>query len=165
MAISLLPDSPSCPASARTPHLPAVGVVPSDLCTAVIGGALELHRQLGPGLLAVVYEVILARQLRQLGLSVERQLPVPVTYEGLRWEEGFRADLLVGGRLVIEVVSEPSLTADHERRLATYLRVMSLPVGLLLNFGAGDPLEVAHRVENPRPQDRAAGPAAPVSGG
>jgi GxxExxY protein len=164
MATSLLSESPSRPASDRTPRLPAMGVVPSDLCTAVIGAALELHRQLGPGLLAVVYEVILARQLRQLGFSVDRQSPVPVTYEGLRWEEGFRADLLIGGRLVVEVVSESGLAEDHERRLATYLRVMSLPVGLMLNFGAGDPLEVVHRVENPRLEDRAVGLAAPGLG-
>jgi len=148
MATVLLPTPSLRPA----PPVPVLstggGVSPSDPGAAVIRAALELHRQLGPCLLAVVYEVILARQLRQQGLAVDRQLPVPVTFEGLRWEEGFRADLIVGGRLLVEVVSEQGGAEAPAQRLLTYLRVMGLPDGLLLNFGASDPGDVVHRISH-----------------
>lgn len=100
----------------------------------VIGIAMSIHRDLGPGLLESVYEAVLAAALSRMGYHVERQRPVDLEYDGLRFEAAYRVDLLVDARLVIEIKSVDQITAVHSKQLLTYLRLLKQPVGLILNF-------------------------------
>jgi len=104
---------------------------------AIVDAAVRIHRELGPGLLESVYEAVLARALQARGLRVDQQLPVGLTYEGLTFEQGFRIDLMVEQRVIVEVKSLDRLAPVHTRQLLTYLRLCKLQVGFLLNFGAG----------------------------
>ena len=119
-----------------------------DITGAIVDAAMRLHKGLGPGLLESVYEAVLARDLRQRGFLVERQIPVTFEYEGMVFEEGFRADLLVEKCVVVELKSVETLAPVHSKQLLTYLRLMHLPVGLLINFGAATLKEGLHRVVN-----------------
>lgn len=101
----------------------------------IVDAAYRIHSRLGPGLLESVYEAILARDLKRHGLHVERQKPVSFDFEGLWFENAFRADLIVENAVIVEVKSVPALTNLHEKQLLTYLRVLDYRVGLLLNFG------------------------------
>jgi GxxExxY protein len=101
----------------------------------VVDAALAVHRALGPGLLESVYEIVLARDLQQRGLIVERQVAVPIEYQGIRFEEGFRADLVVGGKVLVELKSVDRITHLHKKQLLTYLRLSSQRLGFLINFG------------------------------
>ena len=94
-----------------------------------------MHRELGPGLLESVYEVILAHQLRQRGLRAERQVPIPIEYQGVKFDEAFRADILVDGKVVLELKSVEQVTRVHKKQLQTYLRLAGFRLGFLLNFG------------------------------
>jgi len=107
----------------------------NEIGTVVVDSALALHRELGPGLLESVYEVILAHELRQRGLQVERQVPVPIEYSGIKFEEAFRADILVEGKVVLELKSIEQVTRAHKKQLQTYLRLTGHKLGFLLNFG------------------------------
>lgn len=102
----------------------------------VIGAALRIHTELGPGLFETVYERVLARDLMRRGLFVERQKPVTFEFEGLWFRNAFRADLVVDHRLVVEVKSVTAIGLIHRRQLLTYLRLLDCRVGLLLNFGS-----------------------------
>jgi iron complex transport system substrate-binding protein len=95
----------------------------------------QLHRDLGPGLLESAYEALLAEALRQSGLEVGRQVPVQLSYKGVVVDNAFRIDLLVEKCLVIELKSVERLMPVHGKQVLTYLRVMDLPLGLLMNFG------------------------------
>jgi GxxExxY protein len=106
------------------------------LSAIVVDCGYKLHVEAGPGLLETVYEVVLARMLMQQGLKVERQVPVPIKLFGMTFEEGFRADLIVEDSLLIELKSVESLLPVHSKQLLTYLRLLKLPLGLLINFGA-----------------------------
>ncbi len=119
-----------------------------EISAAVVDAAFRLHRDLGPGLLESVYEAVLSRQLEQRGLKIMRQVPVRIEYDGLVLDEGFRADLVVEGRFVIELKSVESLAPVHPKQLLTYLRLMRLPLGLLINFGAATFREGVRRVVN-----------------
>lgn len=107
----------------------------NELGTLILAAAIEVHRELGPGLLESVYEVVLARELSSRGLAVERQVPVPIVYKGLRFEEGFRADLIVAGKVLLELKSVERVTQAHKKQVQTYLRLTGLNLGYLLNFG------------------------------
>ena len=96
---------------------------------------LGVHRTLGPGLFESVYEAVLAMELSQAGLSVVRQAPVTVQYDDVPLGDGFRVDLLIEDRLVIEVKSIERLSPLHNKQLLTYLRLLDQPLGLLMNFG------------------------------
>ena len=126
------------------------------LAALTIDHGLAIHRDLGPGLLESVYETLLAAKLARSGLCVERQKPVDVEYEGIRLREGFRADLLIERRLIVEVKSMERLAAVHSRQLLTYVRLLELPLGLLMNFGGATFREGLRRVMNDRSMD---GPA------
>ncbi len=101
----------------------------------IVDACFKIHTSLGPGLLETVYEVILQRELQQRGLVVSRQVPVPITWEGIVFEEGFRADLLVNALVIVELKSVEKLAPVHGKQLLTYLRLMDLRLGLLVNFG------------------------------
>jgi iron complex transport system substrate-binding protein len=114
----------------------------------VIDIALRIHRDLGPGLLESVYETVLAGKLAQLGYAVDRQVPVGIEFEGLRFENAFRVDLLVDHRLLIEIKSLEALNKAHMKQLLTYLRLTKQPVGLLINFAGATLKEGLKRVVN-----------------
>jgi GxxExxY protein len=101
----------------------------------VIEAAISVHRELGPGLLESVYEVVLARELKDLGLNVERQVPVPITYKGVRFDEGFRAYLIVENKVLLELKSVERMMPAHKKQVQTYLKLTGLKLGYLLNFG------------------------------
>jgi len=106
-----------------------------DLAKIVVQAALELHKEIGPGLLESVYDVLLASTLREQGLEVERQKPIPVVFRGKYFDEGFRADLVVSGLLLVELKSVAALAAVHRKQVLTYLRLGNFKLGLLINFG------------------------------
>jgi GxxExxY protein len=105
-----------------------------EVGTALIGCALTVHSALGPGLLESVYETCLAHELRKSGIPVRRQVPVAVEYDGLRFDEGFRVDLLVADRVVAELKVVEKLLPIHAAQLLTYLKLSQLRLGYVLNF-------------------------------
>jgi len=108
----------------------------NDISGKIIDAAFRIHSRLGPGLLESVYEAILARDLAKLGFKVERQKPVAIEWDGLRFDEGFRADLIVNDCIILELKSVETLAPVHSKQLLTYLRLLNYPLGLLINFGA-----------------------------
>ncbi|CAD7336386.1 hypothetical protein SPHS6_00989 [Sphingobium sp. S6] len=114
----------------------------------VLDIALRVHRELGPGLLESVYEMIMAAKLAAIGYQVERQRAIDIEYDGLKFEAAFRIDLLVGGRLLVEIKSTERLSPAHGKQLLTYLRLTRQPVGLLINFGGATLKEGVKRVVN-----------------
>jgi GxxExxY protein len=106
----------------------------SDLTHAIIGAAIEIHRNLGPGLLEAVYEECLARELTLLGIPFDRQKPIPLVCKDLKLECGYRLDFLVAGRVVVEIKSIEALAPIHESVMLTYLRLSGCALGLLINF-------------------------------
>jgi len=107
----------------------------NELGTIIVDEAVRIHKALGPGLLEIVYEAVLARRLEKRGLIVERQKPVSIEFEGDHFDEGFRADLIVNGSVIIELKSVEKVSPVHKKQLLTYLRLTDLKVGYLLNFG------------------------------
>lgn len=119
-----------------------------QVSSVVVDTAYHLHRDLGPGLLESVYETVLARMLERRGLQVERQKSVTFDFEGMHFDDGLRVDLLVDGCLVVELKSVEKTAPVHAKQVLTYLRVMQLPLGLLINFGAGTFKEGVKRIAN-----------------
>ena len=107
----------------------------NEIGTLVVDAAVQLHRDLGPGLLETVYEVTLATLLRKRGLSVERQVPIPIEYDGHKFDEGFRADLIIEGKVIVELKSIEKVHPAHKKQVLTYLRLTGMKLGYLLNFG------------------------------
>ena len=107
----------------------------NEIAKIIVDAAYQIHVRLGPGLLESVYETVLAYELKKRGLNVVRQVPVPVIYDDLEFEEGFRADLIVEDRVIIELKSVESIQPVHKKQLLTYLRLTDRRLGLLINFG------------------------------
>jgi len=107
----------------------------NEIGTIVVGATIAVHRELGPGLLETVYEVVLARVLEDKGLKVERQVSVPIVYEDIRFDEGFRADIIVNRKVILELKSVERVTGAHKKQVQTYLRLTGCKLGYLLNFG------------------------------
>jgi GxxExxY protein len=107
----------------------------TEIGTIVVESAIAVHRELGPGLLETVYEVVLARELQDRGLNVERQVPVAIQYKDIRFDEGFRADIIVDGKVILELKSVEHVSAAHKKQVQTYLRLTGCKLGYLLNFG------------------------------
>jgi GxxExxY protein len=105
------------------------------LAKVAIDCGFRLHKELGPGLLESVYEILLCEMLRDQGLFVEGQKVIPISFKGRILEQGFRADIIVENRLLIEVKSTEKHSPVHAKQVLTYLRLMKLPLGLLMNFG------------------------------
>jgi|SRR5579864_3223489 len=106
----------------------------NEITSAIIGAAIKVHQKLGPGLLESAYEACLAYELEKLGLRVERQKPIPVVYEEVHLECGFRADLLVEGLVIVESKAKQSLHPVDTAQILSHLRLLNLQVGLLVNF-------------------------------
>lgn len=119
-----------------------------QLARVAVDCGLKVHQALGPGLLESVYEACLGHSLALRGLKVERQKPVSIRFDGMVLNEGFRADLLVEGQLLIELKSTELFAPVHGKQLLTYLRLMDLPLGLLMNFGAPTFKEGLRRIAN-----------------
>jgi len=122
-----------------------------ELAAQAIECAFSIHRDLGPRLLESCYEILLAAMLARAGLAVERQRLVDIEYKGISVREAFRADLIVERRLIIEVKAVDRLAAIHSRQVLTYLKLLDLPLGLIMNFGGGTFHEGLKRVANSRP--------------
>jgi len=122
-----------------------------DITGEIVDAALKIHKELGPGLPESVYEVVLARALEKRGFHSERQKVIRFEYDEMIFEEGFRTDLLVEGRVVVELKSVEKLAPVHSKQVPAYLRLMNLPVGLLINFGASTLKEGLHRIVNNLP--------------
>ncbi|HEV8074005.1 MAG TPA: GxxExxY protein [Opitutaceae bacterium] len=106
----------------------------TEITEGIIGAAIEVHRHLGPGMLESVYEAVLAYELAQRGLEVERQKAVPLVYKELNFDEGYRLDLLVARQVIVELKCVEALLPIHEAQLLSYLKLTGLKVGLLINF-------------------------------
>ncbi len=107
-----------------------------EVTGAIVDAAFSIHTMLGPGLMESVYEAVLARALERRGLSVQRQVAVRFEYDGMTFDEGLRVDLLVEGRVIVELKSVERTAPVHGKQVLTYLRLLHQPVGLLINFGA-----------------------------
>jgi GxxExxY protein len=110
-------------------------ITENEIAKQILDAAFVVHTKLGPGVFESVYEVVLAYELRKKGLTVERQKPMSILYDGIRFDEAFRADLVVDGKVVVELKSIETLSAVHAKQLLTQLRLSGLKLGLLLNFG------------------------------
>ena len=107
-----------------------------EIAQNIVDCGYKVHTELGPGLLESVYEVVLAKLLKDRGFCIERQKSVPIVFDGLRFDEGFRADLLVEGKILVEIKSVEKLSPVHGKQVLTYLRLLKLPLGFLVNFGS-----------------------------
>jgi GxxExxY protein len=139
-----------------------------DLSSEIIGAAIRVHRKLGPGLLESAYEECLAYELQTLGKRVERQKAVPLVYESVKLDCGFRADLVVDGRVVVELKCKEALHPVDEAQLLSHLRLLNISVGLLINFHVVllrdgirrmvnnyiEPLEICSKVKSFNPNQR-----------
>jgi GxxExxY protein len=107
----------------------------NEIGTIILDAAIYIHRQIGSGLLETVYEAILAKELEKRGLKVERQKPIPIEFDGMKFEEGFRADLVVETKVIVELKSIEKINPAHKKQVLTYLKLTGLKLGYLLNFG------------------------------
>jgi GxxExxY protein len=109
-------------------------IIEEELTNAIIGGAIEVHREFGPGLLESAYEQCLRHELKLRGLNVQFQIPLPVLYKGERVDCGYRVDMIVNNAVLLELKAVEHLLPIHEVQLLTYLRLTRIRVGLLINF-------------------------------
>ena len=125
----------------------------NEIAKRVLDCAFVVHTNLGPGLLESVYEVVMAHELRKKGLTVERQKPMPITYDGVRFEQAFRADLLVDSKVIAELKSVESLSVLHAKQVLTQLRMTDLKLGPLINFGEAHLKNGIERIINGKLED------------
>lgn len=120
----------------------------NEISGKVIGAAIGLHKDIGPGLLESVYESALCYELKELGLQVRTQVPMPLVYKNIRQEIGFRLDMIVEEKLVIEIKSVESLAPVHFSQVLTYLKLSNMKLGLLINFNSHYLKDGIHRLVN-----------------
>ena len=119
-----------------------------EIATISVDCGFHLHRDIGPGLLESAYEILLCESLKEKGLSVERQKIIPITFKGRVLDEAFRADLVVENQILIELKSTERYAPVHAKQVITYLRLMDLPLGFLMNFGAATFKNGVKRIAN-----------------
>jgi len=124
----------------------------NEIARHIVDAAYHIHRKLGPGLLESVYETVLAFEIEKRGLTVKRQVPVSIEYEGIRFEEGFRADLIVEDKVIVELKSVENVSPVHKKQLLTYLRLTDSRLGLLINFGCALIRDGISRIVNRLPE-------------
>ena len=120
----------------------------NELTRAIIGAAIEVHRRLGPGLLESAYRACLAYELRKRGFEVREEVPVPVVYDEVKLECGFRADLIVNGRVVVELKAKTAIHPVDKAQTLSHLRLLGLRFGLLINFHEVKLVDGVHRIVN-----------------
>ena len=130
----------------------------NDISGAVVDGAVRIHQKLGPGLLESVYQRILAYELRKEGLAVETEIPIPVEWDGHVIDERVRAELIVGGKVLVDLKSVARVKPVHKKQTLTYLKLSNLQVGLLINFGGPLLKDGIHRIVNDFPENPSASP-------
>jgi len=128
----------------------------NELAKIVVDACYHIHTGLGPGLLESVYEAVLAKELEKRGLRIQRQQPVPIIWENMTFDEGFRADLIIDDKLIIELKSVERLAPVHGKQLLTYLRLTHTRLGLLVNFGEALIKDGIKRVVNGLPDGETA---------
>lgn len=111
-------------------------MIENEITKIVIDSAYKIHTKTGPGLLESAYQAILVYEIKNRGLHVDSEIPMPIHYEDMNLEVGFRADLIVENKVIIELKSVEKVAEVHKKQLLTYLRISGLQVGLLINFGA-----------------------------
>lgn len=119
-----------------------------DLTQAIIGAAIQVHKRLGPGLLESAYRTCLAYELRRRGFQVQEEYPVPVVYDEVRLDCGFRADLLVNGQVVVELKAKTDIHPVDKAQTLSHLRLLGLRCGLLINFHEMKLIDGVHRILN-----------------
>jgi len=124
----------------------------NEIGKVVVDAAVNIHREMGPGLLESVYEIILANELKSRGYEIIRQAAVPIEFRGVKFDEGFRADLIVNNKVIIKLKCVERLNNAHKKQLLTYLRLTGLHLGFLLNFGEALMKNGIHRVVNNLPE-------------
>ncbi len=120
----------------------------------IVDAAIVVHRELGPGLLESVYEVVLAHELRERGLRLERQVPVSIECRSIHFDEGFRADIVVEDKVILELKSVERVNNAHKKQLLTYLKLTDIKLGYLLNFGESLMKRGITRTVNGLPEER-----------
>jgi GxxExxY protein len=125
----------------------------NHLTEQIIGAAIEVHREKGPGLLESAYEACLAYELSLRGISVARQVPVPLSYKGILIEVAFRADLIVQDRVLVELKAVETVLPVHKAQVLSYIRETGHSIGLLINFHAAKLIDGVTRIVNDRPSD------------
>ena len=125
----------------------------NEIAKHILDAAFLVHTKLGPGVFESVYEVLLAYELQKNGLTVERQKPMSITYDGVRFNEAFRSDLVVNGRVIAELKSVEALSAVLAKQLLTQLRLSGLKLGLLINFGEAHLKNGIRRIINGQLED------------
>ena len=113
-----------------------LGVAENEVAREIVDAAFKVHTTLGPGLMESVYQTVLSHELRQRGLRVQCEVPVAIRYDNLRFDVGFRADLIVNNIVIVELKSVENTAAVHKKQVLTYARLADLRLGLLINFGA-----------------------------
>ena len=124
----------------------------NEITGQIVDAAYKIHTTLGPGLLESVYEAVLVYELVKRGLHVARQQPIPIVYETVHLEEGFRADLIVEGRVIVELKAIEAIARVHKKQVLTYLRLSRKRVGLLINFNVNLIKEGITRLVNNLPE-------------
>lgn len=132
----------------RYDHAASAAMSENEIATIILDCAVELHRKLGPGLLEHTYEVTLAHLINKKGLTVESQKPLPLVFEDVKLEAGYRIDLLVGNKVIVEVKSVEELKNVHLAQVMTYLRLSEKKLGLLINFNSAKVMDGVRRVVN-----------------
>jgi GxxExxY protein len=107
----------------------------NEISKVILDSAIAVHKELGPGLLESVYEIVLGYELQQRGLRVNRQVPIPISYKDMTFDEAFRADLVVEEKVIVELKSVEQVSEAHKKQVQTYLRLTGCKLGFLLNFG------------------------------
>ena len=107
----------------------------NEISKVIFDSAIAMHKELGPGLLESVYEIVLAYELQQRGLRVNRQVPIAIRYKDMIFNEAFRADILVDEKVIVELKSVEQISEAHKKQVQTYLRLTGCKLGFLLNFG------------------------------
>lgn len=120
----------------------------NELSRIIVNCCFKIHTSLGPGLLESVYEELLAYEIRKYGLNIQRQQGIPVVYDAIRMELGFRADIIVEGKVIIEIKSIENIAPVHQKQLLTYLKLTGLKLGLLVNFNEALIKNGIHRIVN-----------------
>ena len=130
-----------------------IGMTENEIAKSVVDAAYCIHKHFGPGLHETVYEVCLLHELKKRGLRVQRQVPVRIEYDSIVFEEGFRADLIVEDKVVLEIKAVEAIHSIHKKQLLTYLRLTNIRLGLVLNFDAEVIRDGIVRVVNGLPED------------
>ena len=130
----------------------AVVVAEDEVAREIVDAAFRVHTRLGPGLLESVYQTVLAHELERRGLHVRREVPVAVSYDDLRFDIGFRADLLINDLVIVELKSIEQVAPVHKKQVLTYVKLANLRLGLLVNFGASRIKDGITRLANGLPE-------------